>query len=67
MPNMKWVSVKERLPEKDDYNKSGYVIVSRDDGKVCRDFYYNGHWVLSQRDAVVTHWMPFPPAAEGEE
>ncbi len=61
--NAEWISVKDRLPEKEDYNDRGYVIVARDDGTSDRDFYNNGHWIFTnQNNCEVTHWMPFPPA-----
>lgn len=66
MPNMEWISVKERLPERKEYNCRGYVIVARDDETVGRDFYNNGRWFFTnQSNHEVTHWMPFPPAPKG--
>jgi len=61
--NAEWISVKDRLPEREDYNDRGYVIVARDDGTVDRDFQNNGRWLFTnQNNQEVTHWMPFPPA-----
>lgn len=71
---MNWISVKDRLPEKDDV----YIIClnsayyDRDKGvihykMVYYAFWDYGHWDLEEcyaNEEDVTHWMPFPEPPE---
>lgn len=68
---MKWISVKERLPEIDLYvlifcPKSSIQIASLQ--RRCDS--YNLQWILDQpcdeysADGFVTHWMPLPDFPE---
>jgi hypothetical protein len=63
-----WVSVEDRLPEKDGYykTKSAYY----DDGEVMefvkesfghKDVWYSDE---SSQTSSVTHWAPYPPKGE---
>ena len=62
----KWISVKDRLPE-----KIGYYICCLDNGtiKVCKWIYgiRNGMWD-NPNWTTVTHWMPLPepPKEDGK-
>jgi hypothetical protein len=59
---MKWISVKDRLPE-----DSQEVIIYSEGGKVeagvyyCKEFGFD-YYDVSIRDIIVnvTHWMPLP-------
>jgi len=70
---MKWISVNDRLPEKDD----DYLTFVMDNGcsykqevqrfykkeRVLEGIYLNSftHWELTTYDDnIVTHWMPLP-------
>ena len=57
----KWVSVKERLPD-----KNGKCLVSLDFGDVCLDS-YDKDWGFVCYVGNVTHWRPLPKAPESEE
>ena len=56
---MKWISVKDRLPEY-DYD----VIVAFDKFAVYMGECINGRWVLNGHNTPafqkITHWMPLP-------
>lgn len=56
----RWTSVKERMPE-DGKN----VLAYEGGGFYFLDWCCDGNWVVaSASTAVVTHWMPLPPAPE---
>lgn len=61
-----WISVKDRLPE-----KNIIVLVCMDNGqyKVVLTSYLsnNGEWVSYDKNRKVTHWMPFPEPPKEEE
>lgn len=74
---MKWISVKERLPERTENRLFPTVIVYTTTGEVAVGFIdYKGDtfWVLhGDTDTLqdcpmnyVTHWMPLPEPPEGE-
>ncbi len=55
-----WISVKDRLPEKD-----GYYLISFNlsGGKRCvgfRRFYRECPEMFAPDSSIATHWMPFP-------
>lgn len=57
-----WISVKDRLPEKD----GKYLVV--DEGDVDVGFYVSGGWMWDGGEDMlcVTHWMELPEAPEEE-
>lgn len=67
-----WISVEERLPEEDDHDREGWVLVRLDlsqpyhrIGRVCETS--GDRWmVLGFQCSVdsVTHWMPLPAAPD---
>lgn len=58
----KWISVKERLPE-----RNTAVIVAVDDGHVFQTLYAYDGWDLWEGCTCnVTHWMPMPLPPEEE-
>ena len=57
----RWISVEERLPERD----KDVLCFFRypDSTTVCQNVYYgNGHWL--GEGSFVTHWMPIPQPPE---
>ena len=61
---MKWISVKDRLPEIDDS-----VIVAFDNGDVDHDWFDTEfkHWARLRYDTRnITHWMPLPKPPSNE-
>ena len=57
-----WISVKDRLPEK---NTS--VLASTDNGIVFQCLYAYDEWDLWEGNEVnITHWQPMPQPPEGE-
>lgn len=60
----KWISVEERLPE-----KNTAVIAASDNGIVFQCLYaYNGWDLWESNEVSITHWMPLPePPKEGAE
>lgn len=69
---MRWISVKDRLPE-----PGSYVLVFTDDRDTYTALYYvcgyenHGHWMVIDRPSrfykiahKVTHWMPLPKPPE---
>lgn len=60
-----WISVKDRLPEKDGFYLAWYTF--KDGGHACDIFYYNYGYSASLSSAI-THWMflPEPPKPESE-
>lgn len=74
-----WISVKDRLPEKDE----NYIVTVCDEGcsagegiwystVVVVAEYYKGSWTWYDGgheyslDGIVTHWMPMPNPPKGE-
>ena len=59
---VEWISVEERLPEKEDdylvYTTAGFIETDR--FSVPEDKDVDGHWF--ELDDYVTHWMPLPEA-----
>jgi hypothetical protein len=57
-----WISVEERLPEKEDdylvYTTAGFIETDR--FSVPEDKDVDGHWF--ELDDYVTHWTPLPEA-----
>ena len=69
-----WISVEERLPESKNevlvFEKSNNVSFSFFDGKAWFINEYERNYGYIQRklpDGLVTHWMPLPPAPEGDK
>ena len=60
----RWVSVKDRLPDKDGFYLAYYTF--KDGGHACDLFYFD---VGSPISNAITHWMPLPqkPESEGAE
>ena len=74
-----WISVKDRLPEKDGC----YIVTACDEGCSCGDGiwydtvvieaeHYKGEWLWNENGTeyditcFVTHWMPLPQPPKGE-
>lgn len=74
-----WISVKDRLPEKDGC----YIVTACDEGCSCGDGiwydtvvieaeHYKGEWSWNENGTeyditcFVTHWMPLPQPTKGE-
>lgn len=61
-----WISVKDRLPE-----KNNIVLVCTDNGqyKVVLTSHLSsyGEWISYDKNRKVTHWMPFPEPPKEEE
>ena len=54
----KWISVTERLPEKEDEA----VIVLEKQGFALIDWRHDNKWaILDNNYGIATHWMPIPP------
>lgn len=59
----KWISVEERLPERDDASAGELVlcICADGDGKPCAKEIHAWHYSVVRRMAqCFTHWMPLP-------
>lgn len=57
-----WISVKDRLPEDEEY-----VLIFTAGGSVLIVFYDSDGWyTLEEYLREVTHWMPLPEAPEEE-
>ena len=50
---MKWISVKDRLPDYDSH-----FLAFTKDGNMCVYFFWATEWDLTFNH--VTHWMPLP-------
>lgn len=61
-----WISVKDRLPE-----KNSIVLVCMDNGKykvvLTSHLSSNGEWISYDKNRKVTHWMPFPEPPKEEK
>ncbi len=61
-----WISVKDRLPE-----KNSIVLVCMDNGqyKVVLTSHLSsyGEWISYDKNRKVTHWMPFPEPPKEDE
>ena len=58
-----WISVKDRLPEKDEI-----VIICTDENFIYAGELVGDTWFLNNDSwtATVTHWMPLPEMPKGE-
>ena len=66
MNEMKWISVRKRLPEDGQKVltcKNGIIEIQEYEKR--RNGWIKGNWFLSM--ATVSHWMPLPKAYEGEK
>ena len=62
-PDMRWISVEERLPE-----AAKEVIVAYEDGTVGSDILLlSDDFCLEEMHGKATHWMPMPGAPGGVE
>lgn len=61
-----WISVKDRLPE-----KNSIVLVCMDNGRykvvLTSHLSSNGEWISYDKNRKVTHWMPFPEPPKEEK
>ncbi len=68
---MKWISVKERLPEKYQnvlfYGTGFDPIIGKHRGNICVGYYRDGFRFDGSDSTVinVTYWMPLPDPPEG--
>ena len=79
VPTNRWISVEDRLPEKDE----NYIVTACDEGcsagegiwystVVVVAEYYKGSWTWYDGgheyslDGIVTHWMPMPEPPNNE-
>ena len=57
-----WISVKDRMPEKDipviTYDKEGFM---------CIDIWKVNKWAIAWFNDEYTHWMPLPQKPESED
>lgn len=69
----RWISVNERMPEKDGSFMCTYKFNSNSEMQFVGDIYYFAsdkypHWQHESAGVIVTHWMPLPePPKEGDE
>lgn len=64
---VKWISVKDRLPE-DDSNVLAYLPIG-EEGRIYPANYAKGVWwdcIFNTPAQVTTHWMPLPQPPKGE-
>ena len=61
---MKWISVKDRLPAKDDANQNGSVVAINVDDGFPRSWWYAIVGSYPQKFSV---WMPFPKPPKEDE
>jgi hypothetical protein len=59
---MKWISIKDELPEKDSL-----VLITDGERVTIAEWYQESGWSLSREDQAIgifpdtiTHWMPLP-------
>tara|TARA_R110000803_G_scaffold210685_3_gene283197 strand:- start:1800 stop:2033 length:234 start_codon:yes stop_codon:yes gene_type:complete len=70
---MEWISVEDRLPEKDDFylilkdedDIKVWYFIRRSDGIYWNSRHTEKHWLLS--NDPVTHWMPLPEPPKLDE
>ena len=59
-----WISVKDRLPEKDTRVLCYYKYEPDSPDVICENTYGIKHWLSDE--SKVTHWMPLPALPKGE-
>lgn len=68
LKNMEWISVIDRLPEKDTnviyYDKNKYMYIGCLMSDMGKEIYWSHYDFLEDKD--VTHWMPLPKAPSSE-
>ena len=74
---MKWISVKDKLPETDEERRSPLVLVwvrrPKTVGWHSLSYFYHGEWdiLTGQIDVAygkrITHWMPLPEGPKEED
>ncbi len=64
MKKSDWISVKDRLPTREDAEPHGRVLALEIIGSDA--YYATPIWRLVARNSRYTHWMPLPPLPEEE-
>ena len=52
-----WINVKDRLPTKEDTNKSEMIIAIYVEEGFPKPWYWN---IVAKYPSVFSHWMPLP-------
>ena len=61
---MKWIPINERLPEDNERDKYGRVLVATDLESVLTCVFDAGRFDIFPKHRKVTHWMPLPEPPE---
>ena len=52
-----WINVKDRLPTKEDANKSGMIIAVYVDEDFSKPWYWE---IVVKYSSIFSYWMPLP-------